>query len=450
MFYAYNGKLIMNIKIRALLFSIALCFVAITGPLLVLYAQGYRYNFDKHKIEQTGVMFIKSYPRSATIKINDQVIAKKTPTEIPNLLPSNYRVSITKPGYTTWQKELTVKPQRTTFIEDVTLFRTEPKTYEIIKDEIIQATCSNNNKLAVVSSSTMSIIDINRNKIIDQAQLETEAEIISWSHNNLNLLLKDQDGYYIYSPESKIKKQVLFNKKPLEDVIWENYSDTVVYGKYKNQLFKYNFSNNQSDLYDKNYNWQTIQPLNDVFIGIHREKEKMFLSIVEGKTVKDLMIIPTDESYEINILSNSYILLMNKSLNVAYMIDPKNSDNPLQAYVTNIKKFSWLNDSLLYWNDHEINVYHVPSKTKQTIERTSEKINNASWHNGLVSIFAIINGQLKIFEFDNRDKRNVLNYQDLGLLENNNATICFSKNSEEIYTNFNTNDKQGIYRLTIQ
>lgn len=449
MFYAYTGKLIMNIKIRALLFFIALSFVAITGPILVLYAQGYRYNFNKHKIEQTGVMFIKSYPRSATIKINDQLIPKKTPTEIPNLLPSNYRVVITKPGYTTWQKELTVKPQRTTFIEDVTLFRTEPKISEIIKGEIMQTACSNN-KLAVIGSSTLSIVDVNRNKTIDQTQLETESEIISWSHNNLNLLLKNQLGYYIYSPESKIKKQVLFNKKPLENVFWENYSDTIVYGKYKNQLFKYNFSNNQSDLYDKNYNWQTIQPLNDVFIGIHRDKEKMFLSVVEGKNVKDLMTIPTDESYEINLLGNNYILLINKNLNVAYMIDPKNSDNPLQAYVTNIKKYSWLNDSLLYWNDHEINVYHVPSKTKQTIERTSEKINHVSWHNGLVSIFAIINGQLKIFEFDNRDKRNVLNYQNLGLIENNNATICFSKNSDELFTSFNSKEKQGLYRLTIQ
>lgn len=441
----------MNIKIRALVSFIALSFVAITGPILVLYAQGYRYNFNKNRIEQTGVMFIKSYPRSASISINDELLSKKTPTEVPNLLPANYHVTISKPGYTNWQKELVVEPKKTTFIEDVTLFRTEPKIVEILKTEVQQTLCSNkDNKLAVINNTMLSIFDINRNKLIDQTPIDEKTEVVSWSNNSINVLLKDPTGYYIYSPDSKIKKLVTYNKKPMEDVVWESNSDIIVYGKFKNQLYKYNFSNDQAGLYDQTYDWQTVQPLNNTYIGIHKENDKMFLSIVEGKKVNDLMTIPTDDSYQINILSNEYILLVNKNLNVAYMINPNNSDNPLQSYVTNIKNFSWLNDSLLYWNDHEINVYHVPSKTKQTVERTSEKINQVSWHNGLVSIFAIINNQLKIFEFDNRDKRNVLDYQDLGEVNPNTATICFPKNSDELFTNYNTNEKQGIYRLTIQ
>ena len=441
----------MNIKIRAVLFSITLIFVATVGPALVLYAQGYRYNFAKHRIEQTGVMFIKSYPRSSSITINDQLSDKKTPTEIPNLLPASYRISITKPGYTTWQKELSIEPKKTTFLEDVTLFKSEPVIDEVLKSPINQSLCSTkDHKLATFSTDTLSIIDSNRNKVTNQAKFDPETEIISWSNNSINILLKDAKGYYIYSPDSQVKSLVTYNKIPLQNVSWENNSDTTVYGVIKKILYKYNFSTNKAEIYSADYNWQIVQPMNDLLIGIHQNENKMFLSIIKGKNVNDLIAIPSDDNYEINILSDKYLLLTNKSLNVAYIINPNDNDNPLQTYVSNIKNFSWLNDTLLYWNEHEINVYHVPSKTKQTIERTSEQISNVSWHNGLVNIFAVINGQLKIYELDNRDRRNVINYQDLGKIDNKSSAICFSKSGDELYTIYNTNDRQGIYKLTIQ
>ena len=50
--------------------------------------------------------------------------------------------------------------------------------------------------------------------------------------------------------------------------------------------------------------------MNNVLIGIHRNNEdKMLLSLIKGKNVNDLMIIPNDNNYEINILSDKYLSL---------------------------------------------------------------------------------------------------------------------------------------------
>lgn len=441
----------MNVKIRAFLFLIALSFVGTAGPALVLYAQGYRYNFNKHKIEQTGVMFVKSYPRSATISINEQVINKRTPTEVPNLLPATYRVVISKDGYTPWQKQLTVQPKQTTFMEDVTLFKSQPEIKTVLNETVKQSLCAvSDHKLATISNNKLTIVDATRNKILNQTEINEKTEIVNWSANSLNLIIKETKGYYIYSPDSQIKKIVAYNKTPLTDVIWENNSDTNVYGKVKNKLYKYNFSNDKAELYNDLYDWQAVQPMNDLYIGIHQIQNKTYLSTVKGKTVSDIMAIPTGNNYQLNILNDKYLLLINRDFDTAYLINPTDTSNPLHTYMNNVKKFSWLNDTLLYWNEHEINVYHVPSKTKQTIERTSAQISNAAWHNGLVNIFAVIDNKLKIYELDNRDKRNIFDYQDLGSVNELNSTICFSKNGDELFANYNTDDKKGIYRLVIQ
>jgi hypothetical protein len=440
----------MHVKIRAILFSVALALVAVIGPLLVFYAQGYRYNFEKKRVEQTGVLFIKSYPRSASITLNERLNKKTTPTEIANLLPAVYRISISKKGYTSWQKQLTIIPRMTTFIEDVVLFKSEPQTEMIIGGQIQNSLCSLiSRQLAVIIDRQLIVIDVERGKITSQTPVSNKTFIVAWSKNGLNLLLNDNDAFYIYSPASQIKKIVAYNKKPLQRVIWENNSDTNVLGVFKNQLYKYNFSNKKIEALNLPDAWQAIQPMNDYFIGLRQIGQQTFLSQIKGKDVVNVMSVPNDDNYQIDILNDKLLFLLNRNLGIGYLLDPTDANNPLQTYITAFNDYSWLNNSLLYWNDHEINVYQKNENNKQTLERTSAEIKNVAWHNGLANVFAIINNQLKIYELDNRDKRNVWDYQSLGKITPDQATICFSQNGKKLLTSFN-NDKKGVYQLTIQ
>ena len=112
----------MGIALRRVTYSFFLLLFFIVTPLLILYASGFRYNFDIGMIEKTGAFYIKSYPRNAEIYINDLKSKHKTPKQITNLAPGTYTLKITKNNYTPWQKKLSVYSGETTFVEDVVLF----------------------------------------------------------------------------------------------------------------------------------------------------------------------------------------------------------------------------------------------------------------------------------------------------------------------------------------
>jgi len=90
----------MGIALRRVTYSFFLLLFFIVTPLLILYASGFRYNFDIGMIEKTGAFYIKSYPRNAEIYINDLKSKHKTPKQITNLAPGTYTLKITKNNYT--------------------------------------------------------------------------------------------------------------------------------------------------------------------------------------------------------------------------------------------------------------------------------------------------------------------------------------------------------------
>ena len=84
--------------------STMLIFFVLT-PLLILYGQGYNFNLAKQKIEQTGIVYIKTYPRSVEIYLNDQLLSNSTPYRIKRLPAGEYQIQIKKSGFYTWQKK---------------------------------------------------------------------------------------------------------------------------------------------------------------------------------------------------------------------------------------------------------------------------------------------------------------------------------------------------------
>ncbi len=110
---------------RALFVFATLAFLAL-GPAVVLYAWGYRYNFDEQRVDVTGILYVKSYPRRASVLLDGQLKSETTPAQLTGLKPDTYRVSVERDGMWTWSKVLPVAAQRVTFAEDVVLFRREP------------------------------------------------------------------------------------------------------------------------------------------------------------------------------------------------------------------------------------------------------------------------------------------------------------------------------------
>ena len=108
--------------------TFALFFV--TAPIVILYTAGYRYNFSNGKLERTGVISIDANPTVAEYFVNGKLVGDKSPLRIPNLPPGSYRVSIRAAGYRSFEKDVIVQSQQTTYIKNIFLYtETLPEKY---------------------------------------------------------------------------------------------------------------------------------------------------------------------------------------------------------------------------------------------------------------------------------------------------------------------------------
>jgi hypothetical protein len=74
---------------------------------VVIYARGYRFDFDKKSLTSTGILSASSFPKAAKIYVNDE-LKGVTDTNL-TLPPGNYKVDIKKEGYTSYSKDVSLK-----------------------------------------------------------------------------------------------------------------------------------------------------------------------------------------------------------------------------------------------------------------------------------------------------------------------------------------------------
>jgi hypothetical protein len=93
---------------------------AVLTPILIGYAQGYRLSDlgDAFKLIRTGGIYVAAGESGVTVSIDDE--PRETTSFISrnalvqNLFAGGYRVSVSKPGFQTWTKELQVYPELVT------------------------------------------------------------------------------------------------------------------------------------------------------------------------------------------------------------------------------------------------------------------------------------------------------------------------------------------------
>lgn len=115
----------MRKKTKRLLLFATILFFLLAAPATIYYCRGYRFDFKRRKIVQTGALFFHTRPKGATIYINGE---KKKKTNfffgsalIENLLPGTYRVRIKKSGFKPWKKTLEVEEKKVTSGKNITL-----------------------------------------------------------------------------------------------------------------------------------------------------------------------------------------------------------------------------------------------------------------------------------------------------------------------------------------
>ena len=97
---------------RILITVLALIIISASTLLAIKFAKGYRPSLKTRALQGTGLLSANSYPRGASVLINDKLTTATDDTL--NLPPGQYQVKIQKDGYIPWEKSLTIEAELVT------------------------------------------------------------------------------------------------------------------------------------------------------------------------------------------------------------------------------------------------------------------------------------------------------------------------------------------------
>ena len=100
---------------------------------MVSYASGYKIDFVNKKITQTGMIDIKTDPPDSDIFIDGEKkgIGRVT---AKNLEPKSYYIKVERNSYHSWSKKFELKGGEAVILNEVVLFKTNPKIEEFKSD----------------------------------------------------------------------------------------------------------------------------------------------------------------------------------------------------------------------------------------------------------------------------------------------------------------------------
>jgi len=386
----------MNIIWRRITYTLFFTIFFIVSPLLILYSLGYRYNFSTNNIEKNGAFYIKSYPKNANIYIDDEKNRKKTPNQIVNISPNDYKLRIEKEDYIPWEKNLEIKKGETTFVENIILFLQDQKK-EILgsgSDSILIN--KDNDKYAYLNNNILWITNIEEEKNYNIYEFNKDYKLIDWSSDDKKILIRNNQDYYIFDINQKNLE--LLNIINIDKVLFDN--EYIYYIKDSN-LYKYNTQYDGKKLILENIDDFHIK---DNYLIIQRNNTTANITILDKNKLEEIQVINNLNIGKLHILSvddKKIIFNLGSKLYIKYtwkdIISIPSSSSKLHG------------DRLLISNGYEIWLYNYKEDTQNIIDRSSNIVSDIIWHPSGSCFLTEINEETIISELDTRDNRNIIN-----------------------------------------
>ncbi len=114
-------------RFKTFIFFFLIFVFLLAAPAVILYSQGYRFDFEQKRVVKTGGIFVKAEPKKAAIELDGRKI-KETDLFfgsllIDNVFPGDHQVQVSKEGYLPWRKRLLVQESKVTEAKEVKLIR---------------------------------------------------------------------------------------------------------------------------------------------------------------------------------------------------------------------------------------------------------------------------------------------------------------------------------------
>lgn len=410
---------------RALLFIVTVLLFVTSTATLGGYAQGYRIDWEHTRITKTGGFFIKA-PAGSTVTIDEKPLKKVnilgTGILISNLLPREYRISVSKNGYEEWEKLLEVKAGLTTEIRNMILVRKDPIREEVSSGVVQFLMAPNKKHIVIKKQDGLWLFDTDKN---GEARLTAKTfEIQGWSPDSKKLLLQEHIGtYVVYRIETGI---VLPLPRNIEEPRWhaKDMNAVTFIERGGRDLVMYDLEN------------QISRPLvptvasygfvDSEIVFIDERTKTMVRSSIEGGDPRQLTFTPFKDEHIAKGISfyvyGDHVFLLTSAEELIRFERETATLEHEASNVTNVT-FSSLGKSLLYTTTNEMWVRYLEDvlvqpfrykDQKELVTRLSEPIQESYWYTkDNEHIIFRLGNVVKITELDARDRRNAVDFVSL-------------------------------------
>ncbi|MFA4871862.1 MAG: PEGA domain-containing protein [Patescibacteria group bacterium] len=464
----------MNLLYRRVTYITFIIIFLILAPLIVLYAQGYRFNLKRGKIQKTGILIVSSAPRAAAIYLNGKLVEKKdTPARIERLLPGDYEIKLTKNGYHDWNKKLPIYDNGTTFAEKIILWK-NTLPIPLAAQNIVDWQLSPDGKkiIFINNREEINLLNLENDEIrqIKKLDGDNELKIIAWSNSSRKIIIEAKNNqpplrkFYVFEVEKSDSEPAVLNANILpaieQNLKWDWQSDNTIYslnsqGLWQMDLFRKKYklllratstqdfliAGNEAYLYKNKSIYR--QPLGDY---LSAENASAALNINLGKIASPVLIaenIRCDDCSFINKSADKLFLFGSSSQNL-FIVDPQNKNSIIK---TSAKDISWLNKNIaLFYNDWEIWIYDLNKKEPELITRLGQPITKVVWHPEGKHIIFATSENISVIELDNRELRNAVTLTAIKDIKN----LEVNGNGRDLYFTGKLGEQENIFKLNIR
>lgn len=424
----------MTRKTRRFIFYIFLILFIIFAFGIILYAQGYSFDWQTKSLFITGAFYFKSYPKEADIYINNEHRGQ-TNKFIKRLAPKEYDVKISKPDYYDWEKTLKISSKLVTEAKNILLVKKNPVKTLTAENVKYFSISNDQKKIIYLTDKTTKEIDPAQQKIADPREIPTYSQFalrlidlvektdkqiysmsglknlsnISWSFDDKKLLLSfPSDRYYILDLQNQFKVTDFNNLKNLS---FHPQDSNKLYFLANDNLFIADLANNGS---------LPVSIISDISAYTIHNNEILYVKYpnfykrnLEGLSFKKIFDVPFLEPEQIFTIVNDKVLVINNGL---YLFNSQTQI--LEKIAEGVKEtnFSKNGEKLLWRTENEIGVIWFERSSEQPFREKYEteivmkafkEINQAIWYlkTNEHIIFAV-EDTIKITELDGRDKKN--------------------------------------------
>jgi len=464
----------MSKRTRRIIFYIFLFFFVVFAIVAIFYALGYTLDWQNKSLVRSGAFYFKSFPKGADIIINNKNRGK-TNRFIKRMLPNEYSIDLSMPGYNDWHKVLTAKPGMVTEVKHILLVPKNPALKQVTDYNVKKFYLSTHGKLAIyltdtVTKKTTSLLTYSRPTLrLINFSSKTDIQLypslvnndnasflfpdlnalsdISWSSNNKKAILTFLDNtYYILDLEQEDKvinfknnvyplltKQADNPSYIISNLSFHPEDPNKIYFLMDNTIYLMNISEKKLEKIISDVLTFTIDK--DKILYLSQSSGTLFQTNFEVSSFEEIFEFPVFKTKEkINIINNQLATINDK----LYFFQPETKifrkiGNQVEqiSFSKNREKLFWKTPDKIkvIWFEQDS---EQPIREKSDIElilKSLDNIEQAVWfHKTNKHIIFVVKGQVKIIELDGRGTRNIVS---LGFFEE--PQLFFNEFNDYLY-----------------